>query len=199
MPHYEFTPDHYHTTIGSHEPVLTISDGDTVATTTVDAAGRDAKGEQVTSGGNPQTGPFYINDARPGDTLAITFDYLMPNRDWGYTAGRIAPNVLEPGLRSGVRRRPGSTDLADRSRQPNSKSERRWRFIGQLETASKSTLGMFWCCSSRRTGDQYRHFLDPWGQYGFQRIHKRGDSVFPGGGGGSALSRRRRPCLARGW
>ena len=97
MPHYEFTPDHYHTTIGSHEPVLTISDGDTVATTTVDAAGRDASGEQVTQGGNPQTGPFYINDARPGDTLAVTFDYLMPNRDWGHTAGRIAPNVLEPG------------------------------------------------------------------------------------------------------
>ena len=97
MTHHKFVPDHYHVTIGSHEPVLTIADGDRVSTTTVDAAGRDANGEQVTSPGNPQTGPFYVEGAEPGDALAVTFDYLMPNRDWGHTAGRIAPNVLEPG------------------------------------------------------------------------------------------------------
>ena len=97
MSHHKFKPDHYHTTIGSHEPVLTISDGDVVSTTTVDASGRDSNGEMVTPRGNPQTGPFYIKGADPGDTLAVTFDHLMPNRDWGHTAGCIAPNVLEPG------------------------------------------------------------------------------------------------------
>jgi hypothetical protein len=61
----------YYTTIGSHEPVLRIVDGDTIITTTVDASGRDERGEQVTPGGNPQTGPFYVEGAQPGDTLEV--------------------------------------------------------------------------------------------------------------------------------
>jgi acetamidase/formamidase len=32
---------------------------------------------------NPQTGPFYIEDAEPGDTLAIHFVSISPARDWG--------------------------------------------------------------------------------------------------------------------
>ena len=51
--HHEFEPDHYHTTIGWHEPVLSIKEGDTVSTTTIDAGGKDKSGEQVSEGGNP--------------------------------------------------------------------------------------------------------------------------------------------------
>lgn len=93
---HTFTPTHYHTAIGSHEPVLRIADGDTVITTTVDAGGRDHRGEAVTPGGNPQTGPFYVDGAEPGDTLAVHLDRLYPNRDWGYTASVVAPNVVDP-------------------------------------------------------------------------------------------------------
>ena len=57
MAHHNFTPTHYHTTMGSHDPVLTIQSGDTVSTTTVDAGGRDKDGKQASPGGNPQTGP----------------------------------------------------------------------------------------------------------------------------------------------
>ena len=32
---------------------------------------------------NPQTGPFFIEDAEPGDTLAIHFVSITPARDWG--------------------------------------------------------------------------------------------------------------------
>jgi acetamidase/formamidase len=32
---------------------------------------------------NPQTGPFYIEDAQPGDTLAVHFVSIEPARDWG--------------------------------------------------------------------------------------------------------------------
>ena len=95
--HHEFKPDHYHTTLGSHDPVLSIKSGDSVSTTTVDAGGKDKDGNQATEGGNPQTGPFYVEGARPGDTLAIKWDHLMPNRPWGHTSARIAPNVLDPG------------------------------------------------------------------------------------------------------
>ncbi|MGA1195481.1 MAG: acetamidase/formamidase family protein, partial [Candidatus Latescibacterota bacterium] len=97
MAHHHFTPTHYHTTIGSHDPVLTIKSGDTVTTTTVDAGGKDKDGNQATPGGNPQTGPFYIEGAEPGDSIAVTFDHLMPNRAWGHTSARVAANVLDPG------------------------------------------------------------------------------------------------------
>ena len=99
MAHHEFVPTIYHTAIGAHEPVLRIASGDTVSTTTVDARGGDASGEPVTEGGNPQTGPFYIEGAEPGDTISIRFDRLMPNRKVGFTSGCIAANVLDFGYR----------------------------------------------------------------------------------------------------
>jgi len=96
MATHHFQPTVYHTVIGAHEPVLHIKSGDTVITTTVDNAGRDATDQQVTPGGNPQTGPFFIEDAEPGDTLAVHFDRIVPNRKIGRTATVVSPNVLEP-------------------------------------------------------------------------------------------------------
>jgi acetamidase/formamidase len=93
---HHFHPTHYHITIGPHEPVLRIADGDTVVTTTVDAAGRDARNEQITAGSNPQTGPFYVENAEPGDTLALHLDHLYPNRDYAYTSTAVAANVVDP-------------------------------------------------------------------------------------------------------
>ena len=97
MATHHFQPTHYHRAIGSHEPVLRIAPGDTVITTTVDAGGGDAGGNRVTPGGNPQTGPFYVDGAKPGDTLEVTFDRLWPNREEGfYTfngAGTIEPLI----------------------------------------------------------------------------------------------------------
>ena len=99
MAHHDFKPEIYYTAIGAHQPVLSIADGDTVSTTTVDAGGHDASGESVTPGGNPQTGPFFVEGAEPGDTLAVTFDHLAPNRKVGYTSASIAANVLDFGYR----------------------------------------------------------------------------------------------------
>ena len=96
MATHHFQPTVYHTVIGAHEPVLHIKSGDTVITTTVDNAGRDAADQQVTPGGNPQTGPFFIENAEPGDTLAVHFDRIVPNRKIGRTATVVSPNVLEP-------------------------------------------------------------------------------------------------------
>jgi len=91
-----FTPDRYHSTLGPHEPALYVADGDTVSAKTVDAHGCDWRSEQVAVKPNPQTGPFYVEGAEPGDTLAVRFDCLTPIRDWGFTANSIAPDVLEP-------------------------------------------------------------------------------------------------------
>jgi acetamidase/formamidase len=63
-------------------PVLTVSPGDTIHTTTVDAGGTDEKGVTRVLGGNPETGPFYITGAAPGDVLAVHLTHLRLNRDW---------------------------------------------------------------------------------------------------------------------
>lgn len=96
MTRHHFQPDHYHLTLGRHAPVLHIRPGDTLVTTTIDAGGSDAQGSRVSPGPNPQTGPFYIEGAEPGDTLIVNFDRLAPNRAIGYARPLLAPNVVEP-------------------------------------------------------------------------------------------------------
>lgn len=86
----------YHSTIGSHPPVLRVKPGDSITTTTIDAAGVDQTGARVASRGNPQTGPFYVEGAMPGDDLIVHFDAIRPNRSHGFSSYRIAPNVLDP-------------------------------------------------------------------------------------------------------
>jgi amidase len=96
MATHHFHPSHYHTAIGSHEPVLRIRDGDTVVTTTVDSMGKDASDKKVTPAGNPQTGPFYVEGAESGDSLVVHLDRILPSRLIGYTSTVVAPNVVEP-------------------------------------------------------------------------------------------------------
>ena len=93
---HHFTPTTYHNTLGPHEPVLHVNDGDSIVTTTVDSGGRDAKREQVAIRGNPQTGPFYVEGAEPGDTLQVDLDRITPNRSYGYCGSSVAPNVVDP-------------------------------------------------------------------------------------------------------
>ncbi len=96
MATYNFQPKKYYTAFGSFEPVLRIIDGDTVVTTTADNAGRDSTDKQVTFSPNPLTGPFYVEDAEPGDVLAVRLDRLWPNRRLGRSSTVVAPNVVEP-------------------------------------------------------------------------------------------------------
>jgi len=97
MSHHQFAPEVYHNTIGSNEPVMHIANGDTVSTTTIDAFGFNAENKQVGKRPNPMTGPFYIEGAEIGDSLAITFDKVYPNRRKAWTRRAIAPNILDPG------------------------------------------------------------------------------------------------------
>lgn len=96
MTTHRFEPTHYFNTLGSHPPVLTVADGDTVITTTIDAHGSDHHGRRVAGRPNPQTGPFYVKSAEPGDTLAVDLVRLAPNRATGFTRDVVAPNVVDP-------------------------------------------------------------------------------------------------------
>jgi amidase len=93
---HEFEPTHFHITIGSHEPVLRVESGDAIRTWTVDSGGYDRNGEDITDGGNPQTGPFYLEGAEPGDTLRVRFRSIRPNRVRGVTGAFVAPHAVDP-------------------------------------------------------------------------------------------------------
>jgi amidase len=96
MMHHQFVPAHYHRTLGPHEPVLRVRSGDSISTTTVCAAGLDQTGQSATPRGNPQTGPFYVEEAEPGDTLVVKLDKIRPNRPRGWARAVVAPNCVEP-------------------------------------------------------------------------------------------------------
>jgi acetamidase/formamidase len=94
---HRFQPTAYYTTYSfAHPPALHIRPGDRVATTTIDAAGFDASGKRVSPGGNPQTGPFYVEGAEPDDTLVVTIDKIAPNRATGYSGSLLAPYAVTP-------------------------------------------------------------------------------------------------------
>src|SRR5262245_43600609 len=122
MTTHHFEPTQYYRTLGSHEPVLRIASGDSVSTTCVDAFGNDSRNQKITPRGNPMTGPFYIEGAEPGDTLAVHLDRLMPNREIGYTRSSLSPNVVEPEY---------AQLLPDRTEQIAE-----WRIDGEKETAT---------------------------------------------------------------
>jgi acetamidase/formamidase len=73
-----------------------VNPGDTVKTWSVDAGGTDSKGVHRTSGGNPLTGPFYIEGAVPGDALVVHFNRIRLNRDSAISGPLIVNNALDP-------------------------------------------------------------------------------------------------------
>ena len=93
---FEPTKFHHHFS-SAIEPVLHLNPGDTVKTWSVDAGGSDSKNVRLTSGGNPLTGPFYIDGALPGDTLAVHFNKIRLNRDTAISSPLIVGSALNPG------------------------------------------------------------------------------------------------------
>jgi acetamidase/formamidase len=93
---HNFEPTAFHRLFaGTISPVLNINPGDTVRTTTVDAGGHDAKNIRRSNGGNPETGPFYIEGALPGDTLIVKLNRIRLNRDSAVSGTRISFDALD--------------------------------------------------------------------------------------------------------
>lgn len=78
------------------EPVLHMAAGDSIQTTSLDAGGHDQTGQRRWRGGNPVTGPFYIEGALPGDTLVIRLKRIRLNRDWADSGTQIVSNAVAP-------------------------------------------------------------------------------------------------------
>ena len=94
---HRFVPTTYHNTFSfAHAPVLRIKPGDREITATIDAAGLDANDRPVASGPNPQTGPFFVEGAEPGDTLVVTLNRIEPNRGTARSNTLLAPYTVDP-------------------------------------------------------------------------------------------------------
>ncbi len=107
---FEFVPTVFYREFSAmNRPVLTIAPGDTVHTTTVDAGGSDEKGVPRVLGGNPETGPFYVETAGPGDTLAVHFTRVRLNRDWAISDDAIVDRGLDSQL--AVKMKDGGKDV----------------------------------------------------------------------------------------
>src|ERR1700735_2884487 len=87
----------YHATIndvkyvyGPAAPVAHVKPGDIIETNTLDAFGNVLKkpGDKLSmvKGDNPLTGPFYVDGAQPGDTLAVKILDLQVDGNQGVVA-----------------------------------------------------------------------------------------------------------------
>jgi amidase len=95
---HDFEPTEFHQYFSSKiKPVMRIHAGDSVRTWAVDAGGVDKQGTRRSGGGNPQTGPFFVEGATPGDTLVVRLTKVRTNRDWAGSGNTIMRNALEPG------------------------------------------------------------------------------------------------------
>jgi amidase len=96
---HEFIPVDYANEFSAHRaPVLTIWPGDSVHTRTIDSGGVDEHGVTRALYGNPQTGPFFVAGAEPGDTLVIRLRRLRLNRDSADSLDSIVGRAMGAGL-----------------------------------------------------------------------------------------------------
>ena len=86
---YRPDPSEFAWTFGGVPPVRKVKPGDVLELWTEDAFGGKVRTiDDLVSRViefpfvNPQTGPFYVEGAEPGDTLAIHFVSIEPSRDW---------------------------------------------------------------------------------------------------------------------
>jgi amidase len=95
---HTFVPTAFYNTYSfAHAPALRIKPGDRVVTKTIDAGGVDWNGKTVATGPNPQTGPFYVDGAEPGDMIVVTIEKLETNRAIAYSSSLLAPYAVDPG------------------------------------------------------------------------------------------------------
>ena len=94
---HRFVPQlFYNSFSGAHPPALRIKPGDRVITKTIDAGGTDWDGKAVASGPNPETGPFFVEGAEPGDMLVVSIEKIETNRATAFTSSLLAPYTVDP-------------------------------------------------------------------------------------------------------
>jgi amidase len=138
-------PGVYHYTYGPHAPVETLDPGDTIVTTTVDAANRDEHGREIPRSAravrddtalaevNPVVGPFFVRGAEPGDALAVHIEEIRLNRDFVDGRASYDRGGLGWGMSAGL--------SLSRSDLPELASRYHWRIDSTRGTATLDLPG----------------------------------------------------------
>ena len=86
-------PEQFAYTFGGREPVLRVRAGDIIEMSTEDCFGGRVRGVDDLPSVvcefpylNPVTGPFFVEGAEVGDTLALHFVEIAPARDWAVSS-----------------------------------------------------------------------------------------------------------------
>jgi len=108
------TSEQYAWTFGGYAPIMEVRPGQILDLYTEDAfAGQIRSSEDLPSRSitypfiNPQTGPFYVVGAQPGDTLAIHLIDVRPARDWAVSTtvplfGALTSTKFTPTLQAAL-------------------------------------------------------------------------------------------------
>ena len=92
-PNADADPTTYTYTFGGVAPVASLRPGTVLSTWTMDCFGGRVRSTSDLASQvcdprllNPQSGPFYVEGAQPGDTLAVHFVSIEPREAWGVSS-----------------------------------------------------------------------------------------------------------------
>lgn len=102
---HTFDPKSYYRYLsGTFEPALRVFPSETVRTKLVDEDGRDERSQPRSVGGYPVVGPFHIENALPGDLIAVHFKKIRVNRVEADSGHDMVGIAVEPGYLRNARR-----------------------------------------------------------------------------------------------
>lgn len=139
MNSFDHTPPRYHVTIGPHKPALRLTTGDRVRVRVPDCDGIGPDGRPLPDDrfflpagvagppANPVAGPFVIEQAEPGDALAVTLDEVTVDRNFGRTGISAAQIAIPQRLLATEADEDGNVIVPKRVSQ--------WRILRNLGTA----------------------------------------------------------------
>ena len=158
MATHHFEPTHYHTTIGSHEPVLRIADGDTVDHHDASMpAGTTRSGEAGHAGRQPADRPVLRRGRRAGRHAGRAASTASRRTATiGCTGTVVAANVVDPVVRAASCPRAPTADwrTIDLERgTADARTRRTGRSSAQLSCRSTPMLGCFGVAPAARPGD----------------------------------------------
>jgi len=141
----------YFTYCYAHPPAVRIKPGDSVVTSTRDASNDVFSPTDKTVASkldltkvNPQTGPFYIEGAEPGDTLVVHIDSIDLNREFGWGASIPGFGLLAPEYKTAMVTPPAPDRLfvwhLDKSRKTGTLSLSNSK-IGKVEVPLRPFFG----------------------------------------------------------
>ncbi len=184
--HYTTTNANVKYVFATAEPVLHLKAGEILDTNTLDCFGNGLKkpGDTLSmaKGDNPLAGPFYVEGAEPGDTLAVKILDLQVDGDTGIGAfapgfGAINETNYTPMLHDAVAGE--SLVLSHRPRGEHGDVQgARFGFLG--EDSGASVLWMYWRGPGERRSTEFRCSGGVWREHGLSRGERRQHRLLSG-------------------